>query len=177
MSARTWFGMSDVTPEKAAMVLCRLDPLKDQDPYLTYVDGDKSSPDRYRLLLLVFEDMARTSPKHRTLMDWLAIAQARDLRYHSWIDDYVAASRQGDEKMENDEPLSTANWILLVQAEATKRWRVLRKSGASPTKNSIKGDLVKWCNNEKIKTGTGISVSGENLYKFALRPWTPPPDD
>ncbi len=97
MDARIWFDMPDVTPTEAAMVLCRLNPLEREDPERIYVDGDKSSPDRYRRLLWIFETEARTSPKHRTLMKWLTIARVRDLRYHSWIDEYVQLTGRDNE--------------------------------------------------------------------------------
>lgn len=94
MDARTWLSMPNVKPEHAAMVLSRLNPNSPavcEDPESIYVDGDESSPHRYRLLLRVFESEASTSPKHRTLMEWRAIAQQYNLRYHTWIDDYAEA--------------------------------------------------------------------------------------
>ena len=83
--------MQNVTPKEAAMVLCRLNPLKDEDPERIYVDGDETSPHRYRLLLRVFEGVASTLPKPRMLVEWRTIAQQHNLRYHSWIDDYADA--------------------------------------------------------------------------------------
>ncbi len=94
MDAWAWLGRSNVKPEHAAMVLSRLNPNRPadcEDPASIYVDGDESSPHRFRLLLGEFETEASTSPKPRTLMEWRTIAQQRDLRYHSWIDDYVDA--------------------------------------------------------------------------------------
>lgn len=187
MDARTWFDMSDATPTEAAMVLCRLNPLECKDPERIYVDGDKSSPDRYRLLLRVFEDVARTSPKHRTLMEWRATARERGLRYHSWIDEYVqftgrdnAATSakpdagQGGKGTENNEPLQTANWILSIQAEATRMWLILKKAGASPTKNNILNDLAKWCRENEILTPGGIYPSCGYIERHVLRKWKPP---
>ncbi len=85
-----------------------------------------------------------------------------------------SALTQSVEKVEMTESPQTENWKLKVQAEATRRWIALVRGGASPTKLSIRDDLVRWCADEKIKTKTGIAVSAENLYKFALRPWKPP---
>lgn len=99
MHARHWFCLGQVAPKEAAMVLCRLDPLSpdDQSPETTYVDDDISSPERYRLLLRTFEDVATASPQHRTLMEWRAIAQERNLRYHPWVDEYVLATEKDGE--------------------------------------------------------------------------------
>jgi hypothetical protein len=91
-NARAWFDMPDVSPRDAAMVLCRLNPLEDEDPERIYVDDDKSSPERYRLLLAMFESVARATPKHRTLMEWRAIAREMGLRYHEWVDEYARAT-------------------------------------------------------------------------------------
>ena len=94
MDAPWWLSALDVEPEHAAMVLSRLNPERPadcEDPASIYVDGDESSPHRYRLLLREFEKEASTSPKPRTLMEWRTIAQQHNLRYHSWIDDYADA--------------------------------------------------------------------------------------
>ncbi len=129
-------------------------------------------------------DLALEKDIHIPWLDWAVKNNLYNAGKKTIIANRTAASAskpmlgtgKGDEEAGNDEPLPTANWILLVRAEATKRWRMLSKAGASPTKFSIMDDLVRWCGEEKIKTGTGIAVSGENLYKFALRPWTPPDD-
>lgn len=91
IDARYWFSIQNVAPREAAMVLWRLNPLNDKDPELTYVDGDESSPGKYRRLLRAFEDVASAPPKHRTLMEWLTIARERGLRFHSWIEEYAEA--------------------------------------------------------------------------------------
>lgn len=89
MNARMWFDMPDVEPRDAAMVLCRYNPNRGDPDY--YVDDDELSPERYRLLLAMFESVARALPKHRTLMEWRVIAQEKGLRYHEWVDMYVQA--------------------------------------------------------------------------------------
>ena len=90
MDARTWWGLKDIAPREAAMLLCRLNPLEceREDPERIYVDDDKSSPKRYRLLLLTFEDVAKVTPQTRTLSQWLGIARDKQLQYHPWIDEY-----------------------------------------------------------------------------------------
>ncbi|OHC70114.1 MAG: hypothetical protein A2045_16580 [Rhodocyclales bacterium GWA2_65_20] len=102
MNARTYFDMPDVMPRDAAMVLCRLNPLKTEDPENINVDGDESSPARYRLLLAMFESVARASPKPRRLMEWRAIAQEHGLRYHEWVDKYVKATGLDSQKLGAD---------------------------------------------------------------------------
>lgn len=72
--------------------------------------------------------------------------------------------------------VTTSNWKLLVQAEAARRWTVLRAAGANPTPHSIRDDLATWCRTEGVKTKTGINPSSEYIYRHALRNWTPPRD-
>ena len=94
LDARAWWDLLDVSPKEAAMLLCRLNPHEKYDCEnieRIYVDDDKTSPHRYKLLLRRFEDVASTIPKHRTLVEWRTIAQQHNLRYHSWIDDYADA--------------------------------------------------------------------------------------
>ncbi len=91
IDAKTWFDMENIKPKEAAMLMCQISPLDDVDPELIFVDDDKTSPDRYRLLLRVFEDKLSVSPEPRTLKQWRSIAQELGLRYHSWIDEYLQA--------------------------------------------------------------------------------------
>ena len=65
---------------------------------------------------------------------------------------------------------------MLVQAEATRRWRTLRKGGANPTRLGIANELPKWCRDNGVKTKTEGNPTGENIYRHALskRYWTPP---
>ena len=91
LNASQWFSMGSVSPRDAAMLLCQLDPLDNSaDPLTT--SSDQTDPGDFNLLEKVFKDVASTSPKHRTLMEWRAIAQGRGLRYHDWIDKYAQAA-------------------------------------------------------------------------------------
>lgn len=97
MHASMWLKRASVKPDEAAMLLCRIDPLERDwqgnapDPERIYVEDDKASPDRYRLLLRTFLDVAETDPKPRTLLDWRDVARCEGLRYHQWIDEYMQA--------------------------------------------------------------------------------------
>lgn len=97
MNAGMWLKRASVKPDEAAMLLWRLDPLERDwqgnapDPERTFVDGDKASPDRYRALRRVFEDVAETDLKPRNLLDWRDVAKREGLLYHEWIDEYIQA--------------------------------------------------------------------------------------
>lgn len=100
MDARTWWGMQDVAPGDAAMLLCRINPLEDKDPESIFVDGDESSPKRYRILLLTFGDVKKTDEQARTLSQWLGIARDKKLKYHTWIDEYERGMELSDATVE-----------------------------------------------------------------------------
>lgn len=70
------------------------------------------------------------------------------------------------------------NWMMRVQAEATRRWREYRKAGCNPTAHSLKDELAKWCRDEHIRTKSNINPSPEYLYRHVLssRHWKPPTD-
>lgn len=186
MNAAMWLKRASVKPDEAAMLLCRLDPLSEKDPERIYVDDDKASPDRYRLLRRVFLDVAETDPKPRTLLDWRDVAKREGLRYHEWIDEYVqaqieelpadagSAAKVGAGTTAAIEEPETKNWILLIQAEAARRWKLLREAGANPTKNNIKDDLAKWCRESSVATDGGINPTAEYIYRHVLQKWTPP---
>lgn len=184
MDAWRWWDMQNVTPEEAAKVLCRLNPLECEDPDGIYVDGDRESPRRYKTMLRVFEDVASTSPKHRMLVEWRTIAQQKDLRYHSWIDEYADAVKAlaGNQvalvgtATSNLKP--TQNWKLKIQAEAARRWKEEVKQGCSPTRNNIKGDLATWCRDNKVKTDGDIFPNEDYIYRHVIRAaiWKSPTD-
>jgi len=96
-NAAMWLKRDRVKPDKAAMLLCGIDPLERDwrgnapDPERIYVDGDKAWPDRYRLMLDVFLEVAETDPTPRTLLVWRDVAKGQGLRYHEWIDEHVQA--------------------------------------------------------------------------------------
>jgi hypothetical protein len=105
MHADIWFGCASVKPVEAAMLLCRLDPLTDKDPENIYVDDDRTSPGRYRVLKRIFEDIAESDPKSRTLLAWREVARCKGLRYHEWIDEYapITAGDTGNNYVQPEE--------------------------------------------------------------------------
>lgn len=161
MDARTWLSMPNVKPEHAAMVLSRLNPNSPavcEDPESIYVDGDESSPHRYRLLLRVFESEASTAPKPRMLLEWRAIAQKHNLRYHSWIDDYadaigVPAERQSiPEVIENsinsanDDPLGKMPRTEVGKLTVKAAWEMECETGERTTADIVMARLQAWAN-------------------------------
>ncbi len=63
----------------------------------------------------------------------------------------------------------TNNWKLQVQTEAARLWKDLVNMGCSPTRNSIKDDLARWCRDNKITTDHGISPTGDYIYRHVIR--------
>jgi hypothetical protein len=87
LNASLWMARKNISPHDAAMLLCRLDPLdSDSDPLL--ISTDKTTPDDFKRLLLVFNDEGGDG---RPLVDWLEIAKDSGLKFHSWITDYLSA--------------------------------------------------------------------------------------
>jgi hypothetical protein len=72
-----------------------------------------------------------------------------------------------------EEP-ETKNWILLIQAEAARRWKQLRKAGANPTKNNIKDDLANWCRESNVVTDGDINPNAAYIARHVLQKWKPP---
>ena len=188
LDAGMWFGLASLTPREAAMMLCQFNPHNDSYDPLT-CNNLETNPDDFKRLLRVFDDEQKVEPKARNLRQWLATAHDRRLKYHSWIDAYALARDEespvdscsednapnldGDGTAAIEEP-KTKNWILLVQAEAAKRWKALRAAGANPTKHNIKDDLATWCKKTNVLTRRGINPTSDYLYRHVLRKWTPP---
>ena len=70
------------------------------------------------------------------------------------------------------------NWMMQIQAEASVRWRKLRKLKCNPTRLSISNDMAKWCFEQKIKTKSLINPTASYIYRHVLKKgrWTPPTD-
>lgn len=137
LSASMWFGLQSVIPREAAMLLCRFNPNNDRsDPLEDF--NPETGPDDYKRLLRVFED---ESHQH-TLMQWIAIARDKGLKYHSWIDEYVnvamPAPIDGEQNTSSGTPESEAlteyrpriGW----QVALYDAWPAMRKAyGREPT--------------------------------------------
>jgi hypothetical protein len=90
LDAMTWWKRRNVSPRDAAILLCRQNPLDpDVDPDRT--STDETTPADFRRLVLAFDDAANSDSRRRTLRDWVSIAEAEGLRFHSWIRDWVSA--------------------------------------------------------------------------------------
>ena len=63
---------------------------------------------------------------------------------------------------------ASTNWKMQIQIEATARTLRLRQSGASPTRHSILGDMVKWCRDNNVKTDGKILPSAGYLRTHVL---------
>ena len=92
MSAGHWFSLSDVEPDRAAMLLCQHDPNSGTLEHAKQCTNDITGPQDLLRLQQRFEDLAKCKPQHRTLLQWLEFARRSKLRYHPWIDQYVEAA-------------------------------------------------------------------------------------
>lgn len=90
------------------------------------------------------------------------------------LEAYVTTRLAETRAEETSRPI--ANWKMAVQAQAAIFWRKYRGMVASPTKYAIKGDLARWCRDNKVMTETGINPSEDYIYRHVLRKWTPPTD-
>lgn len=91
IDAAHWFSLNDVLPHHAAMLLCQFDPNDEQLEQAQLTTTDATEPRDLVRLVQRFEDLARTSPRPRPLLQWLQEARQMGVRYHPWVDEYVDA--------------------------------------------------------------------------------------
>ena len=109
LDASMWFKRGDVSPSDAAMLLCQQNPRGEMSggrlvkPTPKLITTTETNPRDYQRLLDVFEDVARVQSQKRTLQQWMDIAKFEALKYHSWIDRYVAASPMFEASESDDE--------------------------------------------------------------------------
>jgi hypothetical protein len=101
LAADMWFGLAGVTPREAAMLMCELDPHDDTCNPLT-ITNLETGPDEYKRLLRVFQDVEQENSMAPSLRQWIAIARDKALKYHSWIDRYVAGMPSKDSADSSD---------------------------------------------------------------------------
>jgi len=100
LDAMTWWGLGSITPHEAAMLLCHFNPQNGTlDPL--EITTDETTPDDFKRILRVFEDVARSQPQDRRLSQWHDIAHDRRLKYDPWIDAYRRAVTKSTQTTEN----------------------------------------------------------------------------
>ncbi|PTR15064.1 hypothetical protein C8R31_10491 [Nitrosospira sp. Nsp2] len=77
--------------------------------------------------------------------------------------------------VQNLQPV-VVHWKMRIQEQAAFLWRKYKAMGSSPTKNSIKGDLAKWCRDNNVISKSGINPSEDYIYRHVLSGWIPPTD-
>jgi hypothetical protein len=87
MEAELWFGLQKVTPREAALLLCQQNPL--EDGASEHNSSDETDPSDYKRLFRVFSDLAEVDAAPRSLKDWIEVADEKDLKYHSWVRDWL----------------------------------------------------------------------------------------
>lgn len=167
MDARTWWGLQDIKPRDAAMLLCRINPLcKHEDPESIYVDDDRSSPKRYLRLLLMFEDVANAAPQTRTLPQWLGIAREKQLKYHPWIDEYergITETPAAPGMSEGSAP--TKDWMVQARMIADE---CFNNDTAAGCRDSLKG-YSRRVMERGIKGPRGIIDNSATIMRDALQ--------
>lgn len=155
LKASIWFGLQSVAPRDAAMLLCQFNPHDVlHDPLEVF--NPETGPGDYKLLLCVFDDVAKADSQPRTLLQWLAIAKDKRLKYHSWIDEYVNVAMPEqidgvaavDQEAEPDAPESgeviDTTGMVAWQAAILDNWQaVTAKRGNTITARQV----MAWCKN------------------------------
>lgn len=93
MDAGHWFSLNDVEPHKAAMLLCRFDPNDETLEQAQRTTTDVTGPRDLVRLVQRFEDLAKTAPRPRPLLQWLHEARQMGAQYHPWVDQYAQAAQ------------------------------------------------------------------------------------
>jgi hypothetical protein len=74
------------------MLLCQHNPLEESFEKAANCTNHVTGPTELQKLIEHFEDFSLTEPKNRTLLDWWRVACDEKLKYHPWIDQYIAAA-------------------------------------------------------------------------------------
>lgn len=169
---QAWLTMGAVSPLEAALLFFGQNPSK-------FKSNPPDMGEDFDLMERSFEDAARDG-QVRSLNDWLILARARDLNAVG-LDGWEACATIAALTTDTATPApvvtasasagvepATPNWKMQIQTEATALCLRLRKSGASPTKNSIHGSMATWCRDNNVKTDGKIFPSANYLRTHVL---------
>lgn len=96
--ASVWWGLANISVDEAAMLLSGANPHDPHADPMSTTHEDGTGPKDYAILRRVFEDVAGDGVK-RSLGLWLAVAEERGLRYHSWIGEWLGARGESVKKV------------------------------------------------------------------------------
>ncbi len=108
MNAEDWFSLPVLEPERAAMLLCQFNPDDGTLEEAQSTTNNATGPRDLVRLLRRFEGLAKSEPQPRSLLQWLDAAQGLRLRYHPWIDQYLAARALVGSAIEQPHPMAGA---------------------------------------------------------------------
>lgn len=88
LNADHWIGLDVVSPEHAAMLLCRLNPDEESIGSAERAASDCTSGEDFKKLRRLFKDASQSDPRRRTLVDWLGVAKDKGAKHHPWLERY-----------------------------------------------------------------------------------------
>lgn len=88
LDAAFFFKCQDVSPLEAAMLLCQINPINETEAAAEECHTDHTNPEDFKRLRRAFKEMEST--QKRSLLDWLRVAEASELKTHPWVQKYVA---------------------------------------------------------------------------------------
>lgn len=118
LDAEHWFSLPVVSPEQAALLLCQYNPNDVGTTYDLALQRTNEEVGRSELMRLrqMFDAVNATAPKHRTLLDWVKLADDQKLRFHSWIKTYVSLTKIGSkEGLETAGPFEVPSQALPIK--------------------------------------------------------------
>lgn len=90
LRASFWWKRASVSPAEAALLLCHQDP-NDAGGTPLLSTNDETTPEHYKELLRLYQEVSDLSPGPRRLEEWVSIAQENELKHHSWVTEYAKA--------------------------------------------------------------------------------------
>ena len=138
LNAAMWLSLLNVESRAAALLLCKFNPDDNtQDP--STACNEQTGPDDLKQLFRVFEDIALSDTKPRSLKQWHSLAKLKGLKYDSWLSDYEQAMQMlhgiGDSSPMLDDATAIKrtvqpidDWkheaLRLAQEIGEKKWRI-----------------------------------------------------
>lgn len=172
LSASMWFGLQSVAPREAAMLLCQFNPNDEQYEPLK-VFNTETGPGDYRRLLRVFEDIANADSKPRALMQWLGVAKDKGLKYHSWVDEYLAAietvKSAQSEKSPSGLPDAGIGWVAQVREIALEYIARHKANDLFPSLSDVCAHVASVSRGKKIYGSQGKPLSQSYIQRNAIQ--------
>lgn len=166
-----------VTPDDAALLMCGINPARKSG----ITSSDKTTAEDYEALLALFKAEQDVNGGHKTLKEWLALAEKEEQKHHPVVRQYLefASNLAGDECLTTDAQDATPvpevdgdhpeEWKLKAQEHAKAIIKRDRKKDLYPSQENVSDEVARTLRESGVFGAGGKPLTGAYIKRHALK--------